>query len=323
MARRKKDDGLLELVVALTAKMPWWVGVLLAVVSYLWLHSVAIAPPPTITSTKQIASAMTGGLWRGLAMAGQYILPILFCAGAFASAVARQQAKRLHAEAAHRDDGIAQMSWREFEVLVGEYFRRQDFAVTQNGGGGPDGGVDLLLKKGSDRYLVQCKHWRALRVGVEPVREMYGLMAAQRVAGGFVVTSGEFTSEAHKFAEGREIRLVNGKELKQGVKGQAQMAGGARSAAAEVPSAKGVARNDEPPLCPLCGAGMMPRKATRGENAGKSFWGCSRYAETKCRGTRMHSATQRQVSVANGHRGLHSAKSCGRRQEEAVTQHAS
>lgn len=35
-------------------------------------------------------------------------------------------------------------------------------------------------------------------------------------------------------------------------------------------------------LCPKCGAPMVKRRATKGENAGKEFWGCSKYPH--CRG---------------------------------------
>lgn len=37
----------------------------------------------------------------------------------------------------------------------------------------------------------------------------------------------------------------------------------------------------EPPMCPKCGAAMIRRKATKGKNAGKEFYGCSRVP--KCR----------------------------------------
>jgi len=40
---------------------------------------------------------------------------------------------------------------------------------------GADGGIDLRLKKDGERFLVQCKHWRAQRVPVEVVRELYGV----------------------------------------------------------------------------------------------------------------------------------------------------
>ena len=43
-----------------------------------------------------------------------------------------------------------------------------------------------------------------------------------------------------------------------------------------------ISAQPESVLCPKCGAPMVRRKATRGKNAGKEFYGCSRYPE--CRG---------------------------------------
>ena len=40
------------------------------------------------------------------------------------------------------------------------------------------------------------------------------------------------------------------------------------------------------PTCPLCNAPMVQRVARQGANAGKPFWACSNYSQTKCRGTR-------------------------------------
>ena len=40
------------------------------------------------------------------------------------------------------------MTWQEFEMLVGEGFRLQGYSVLESGGGGPDGGVDLVLRRG-------------------------------------------------------------------------------------------------------------------------------------------------------------------------------
>jgi phosphopantothenoylcysteine decarboxylase/phosphopantothenate--cysteine ligase len=76
------------------------------------------------------------------------------------------------------------------------------------------GGVDLVATRGSDRYFVQCKQWRARQVGVAPVRELFGVVAAEGAAGGYVVTSGVFTGEARRFADGREIELIDGNELR-------------------------------------------------------------------------------------------------------------
>ena len=42
-------------------------------------------------------------------------------------------------------------------------------------------------------------------------------------------------------------------------------------------SATAAADRPEPVLCPKCGAPMIRRKAAKGANAGKEFFGCSNY----------------------------------------------
>ena len=107
------------------------------------------------------------------------------------------------------------MTWREFERLVGELFRRRGFKVTGFGGQGPDGGVDLGLSKDGERFLVQCKHWKKQQVGVTDVRQLYGIISAQRAHGGFVVTGGRFTREAREFANTCRVELLDGRALEE------------------------------------------------------------------------------------------------------------
>lgn len=275
MTRRNKQS-LADDFVEITSRLPWWVGVALAALSYVLLHGVAQRPLPA-------------SLQAGLVMGGQYVLPFIFLLAAGVSAFKRRKDAQGHDTADQRADGAGYMKWRDFEILVGEYFRRQGFKVLDNGGGGPDGRVDVLLQKGSDRYLVQCKHWRALRVGVQPVRELHGVIAAGRVAGGFVVTSGEFTDEARHFSEGRELQLVDGRALLRGIRAQAEVASAPAARPVLMPEAP--PRIAEPvvptlPVCPLCSAEMVLRQVGSGTLSGKRFWGCSRYAETRCQGTR-------------------------------------
>ena len=270
MARRNRDS-LADDLIGLAARLPWWVGVVLALISYVGLHGLAQTPSPAL-QPGQVGAFAVSALWQTLALVGQYALPLVFLLGAAVSAFRRRRAERLHHASAHRADGMAGMRWQEFEWLVGEYFRRQGYSVTDKGGAGPDGGVDVLLKKGGKRYLVQCKHWRAMRVGVQPVRELYGVMAAQGVAGGFVVTSGGFTEEALEFAEGLKLELIDGRALQRGIRAQA--------------GTQAVAAGAAPPECPQCRAPMVLRLARSGATPGKQFWGCSQYAKARCRGTR-------------------------------------
>lgn len=277
MARRR-NTGLVEDLMDMVALLPWWGGVLLALVLYLLLHQFASIPAPAATRPDQISSAITQTFWRSLAIVGQYALPIICLCGAAVSAWRRYERKTLIATvtkspAANVLDG---MTWREFERLVGEAFRLKGYAVRENGGGGADGGVDLMLEKDGDMFLVQCKQWRAYKVGVDIVRALYGVMTAKGAAGGFVVTSGEFTDAAREFANGRNVELINGNALHELIRS-------ARSApAAAQPPARGATAST--PNCPACGKPMVKRTAKHGSYRGNEFWGCSGYPS--CHGKR-------------------------------------
>ena len=73
---------------------------------------------------------------------------------------------------------------------------------------GPDGGVDLRLRKNGQVVFVQCKQWKARSVGVKVVRELFGVMAAKNVKHGIVVTYGEFTSEARDLGKANSVAFT-------------------------------------------------------------------------------------------------------------------
>ena len=97
--------------------------------------------------------------------------------------------------------------------MIAEAYRRKGYSVVENYGVGPDGGIDLVLKKAGNLILVQCKRWKTQKVDVRVVREMYGVMTAERASGVIIITSGLFTQEARIFAEGKPIDLVEGHQL--------------------------------------------------------------------------------------------------------------
>lgn len=281
MARKKSStfEDLIEIVSCL----PWWAGVGLAVLAYVLLHPIAVAEIPVPTQAGKMGEFAGRQLYKTFATIGQYLLPFAFCIGAALSAWRRRQRSQLA-------DGVAQsasadalngMSWQEFEILVGEAFRRKEFAVTETGGGGADGGVDLVLTKDGEKFLVQCKQWRAFKVGVNVVRELYGVMAAKGAAGGYVVTSGQFTQEAKDFASGRNITLMDGAALKT-LLDSVQSRPAANNAAAV--ATKQEPTGTVPPACPKCGGIMVMRVARQGSNAGSEFWGCPKFPA--CRGIR-------------------------------------
>ncbi len=274
----KKKTGVLEDLFGIATTFPWWMGCVLAIVAYGVLHQFAAAEAATSTVPGQVGQLVIGTFIQTLASVGQYVIPIPLLAGAAVSFLGRRKRAGLVSSVAgdKSGDSLRNMSWRDFELLVGAAFRLRGYTVTEAGGGGADGGIDLQLTKDGETFLVQCKQWRAYKVSVNIVRELLGVMAAQGAAGGFVVTSGVFTAEAQAFAKGLNIELIDGVAL-------AEMIAKARATGKTIKTAS----TPEPalvPVCPLCRSVMVKRTARQGGNAGNLFWGCSTFP--KCRGVR-------------------------------------
>lgn len=272
MARRK--DGVLDDLLGIAKILPWWVDV---VIAYFWLHSFALSEIVVIAQPGKMGGLVVGQMSRSLATGGQYLLPFVFLLGAILSLFDRKKRENLLSETKQRgkQNALLNMSWREFEMLVGEVFRQRGFSVVEIGGNGADGGVDLVLKKNGETHLVQCKQWKAYKVGVEIVRELYGVMAANGAVSGYVVTSGVYTNEAKAFADGRNIELIDGSKLTQMIQGIKLSNPITTNIVYEI-------KNEM--TCPKCGSDMVKRNARRGTNAGQAFFGCSQYPA--CRGTR-------------------------------------
>ena len=170
------------------------------------------------------------------------------------------------------------------------------------GDGGPDGGVDLFLRKDGNTILVQCKQWKAWKVGVRVVRELLGVMTARKAEGGIIATSGVFTQDARRFAAGKPIDLVDGPQLAALIRTvqSAPAAVGAPATQTRPKSAAARGSATLPPrevraaatqpselspkkTCPQCGADMALRTAKRGAHSGQKFWGCANFPD--CRAT--------------------------------------
>jgi restriction system protein len=251
----RKDESALNLLV----RLPWWVSVILAGVAYVLLKYLI----PTIPFENMVFQALS----RAAPVVAPWVSLVLLIP-AIISAINSLRRKRLLED--QKDlDSIRSLSWKEFEELVGEAYRRQGYFVLENPGEGADGGVDLRLRKDCKKVYVQCKHWRR-DVGVKVVRELYGVIKAQNAAKGIIVTSGSFSADAMSFAKGKEIELVDGKQLLALVAG-----------VQNPPRA-----NDSQALaktCPRCGKEMVLRTAKKGKHAGENFWGCSGFPN--CRAT--------------------------------------
>jgi restriction system protein len=253
---------------------PWWFSLVLAAVVYFGLKFYL----PTV----EFQSPAFQGISKVFPnMAGMFASIFVFTA-AISAYHAWRRGELLDRQTSVKS--IKAVSWKDFEYLVSEAYRRKGYLVQENTGGGADGGVDLVLSKGGERILVQCKNWGSSKVGVSIVRELFGVVTAEGASGGVVVCSGHFTNDAVEFAKGKPITLVDGAALSRLIgnvqkspKIQPSLIGDTQGAETLKPVVNAAA-------CPVCQSPMVMRTARRGKNAGSSFRGCTRYP--KCRGTR-------------------------------------
>lgn len=245
----RKDESAFNLLV----RLPWWVSVILATGAYVLLKYLI----PAIHFENMVFQAISRAapviaLWVSLVL----LIP------AIVSAINSLRKGRL-LENQKDLDSLRSLSWKKFEELVGEAYRRQGYFVLENPGEGADGGVDLRLRKGGKKVYVQCKHWKR-DVGVKVVRELYGVIKAQNAVKGIIVTSGSFSADAMSFAKGKEIELVDGTQL------LALVAGVQNQNRTQKPHVLSKSKT-----CPRCGKEMVLRTAKKGKHAGENFWGCS------------------------------------------------
>lgn len=83
----RQRSSTFEDITVIVSRLPWWAGVILAIVFYVWMHHVAtqpVSPPPP--DMKQMGESIAGQLWRTFALFLQYILPICCLLGAGLSA---------------------------------------------------------------------------------------------------------------------------------------------------------------------------------------------------------------------------------------------
>jgi restriction system protein len=266
MARRNDNNILDDLI-----RAPWWVSLIVGLVVYCGLKFFI----PAYAASQGTSAILLKGI-AGAAPALANIAVIIFIfTGAMSFILNKiegkkndkslQRKKELFARQRDLKD-ISALHWHEFEEIIAEAYRRQGYQVKECGGNGPDGGVDIILKKEGETVLVQCKHWEADQVGVKIVRELYGVLAANDAKRGIVITTGRFTRDAEMFAHGKPIDLICGNELSRLVsQGQKEV------------EPKPIIEKPKIVLCEKCGKEMKQRTASGGANAGKNFIVCADY----------------------------------------------
>ena len=106
---------------------------------------------------------------------------------------------------------LLELTPSEFEEWTGELFRRRGYRVV-NTPYTADHGIDLLVYRDGERGVVQCKRYRGT-VGEPVVRDLFGVMVHENADRGYLVTTGGISQQAHRWARGKPIELIDGEKL--------------------------------------------------------------------------------------------------------------
>ena len=178
-------------------------------------------------------------------------------------------------------NSLESLEWDQFEVLVGEIYRRKGYSVEISGGDGADGGIDLKLTKDEETSIVQCKHWKTYKVGVKEIREFFGVMASDRINQGYFVTTGEFTQDAWAFAENKPIALIGRADVNRAILEVSRPGENLLDSSTWMDGFVAAAKITDPD-CPYCHQQMVLRT----KRTGGQFWGCSSFPKNGCKGMR-------------------------------------
>jgi len=188
---------------ATAADAPWWIGIILAAIAYIVMRFGFAALMPPSKTAQAVADGMAQIAWV-------FALPFLFAA---AVSLLRQLI-RAHMRPHRRSLVTLRVLPRHrFELLVGEAFGRQGYVVEPRGSRAPEGDVDLELWREGRKSVVVCRHWQVRQIGIEMIRELYGILKFERADEAVFLSSGSYTHDAWQFAQGKPLRLIDGEGL--------------------------------------------------------------------------------------------------------------
>ena len=166
---------------------------------------------------------------------------------------------------------IQEIEWKKFEELSTGFYLVKGIRAEATSLGA-DGGIDIKLYQddtGKPTSLVQCKAWYNKQVGVKEIREFLGVLTHEKISKGFYMTSGDFSEDAKETAKNNRISLISGEMLLIMLQ---RLSEDSQKRLLELATAG----DYKTPSCSACGTKMVRRKGDKTD-----FWGCSNFP--KCR----------------------------------------
>jgi HJR/Mrr/RecB family endonuclease len=105
------------------------------------------------------------------------------------------------------------LTGKEFETLIGRMLRERGFDVSGTPATG-DQGADLIAKRNGKTIIIQAKCYQG-SVGNKAVQEVISALAYYGGDEGWVVTNSFFTPSAKALAQKSNVKLIDGKHLKE------------------------------------------------------------------------------------------------------------
>ncbi|WP_440604124.1 restriction endonuclease [Bacillus sp. GB_SG_008] len=120
------------------------------------------------------------------------------------------RANRLKIEANRKY--LEEIDPREFEYVVADMFRSFGYAA-QVTSGSNDGGKDIILHKGTEMKFVEVKRYTKSTIGRPMIQKLHSAIMDAEAVGGYFVTLSNFNKNARKYAENKNIELIDGDSL--------------------------------------------------------------------------------------------------------------
>ena len=196
----RKDLNIIDFL----AQIPWWISVTLSATFYVLLKFVVpyFETQSTLVNEDHV---LFGPVWAPL-VALAFLSPVTF------SLLKFNRKKKLQ-DLKEEIQSIQELSWQEFKTLVAEAYRQAGYIILENSTFTSDPSVDLVLRKGANLYLVQCRYWQNRKLGKREVKNLFSLMLDKQASGVFLLTTGIFSNEARYFAASKPVNLVDGIDL--------------------------------------------------------------------------------------------------------------
>jgi len=186
------------------AQIPWWLSVALSVSFYILLKFGVPYFETQFSLLNEVHLSLGPVFAPVVALA--LLSPVAF------SLLKSNRRKKL-LDLKEEIQAIQDLSWPDFKKLVTEAYVRSGFSNMENSAFTSDPSVDLVMRKGANLYLVQCRYWQNRKLGKREVKNLIVLMHSKQASGAFLLTTGIFTNEARHYAAGGPINLVDGIEL--------------------------------------------------------------------------------------------------------------